>query len=207
MTFALDSTGLQHVAMTTLADVNELINKSYTSTAHDDLINDAIDYVSDQFTRFLGYHTLQAARTETYELGHGKRVLTLDGRPVVGSLDSLKVASHPDNIATASEVESLDYVLHADAGWIKFQRRMANWNYYAAVQYTGGLATDAADLKTDFPELAMVATLQVKHLVERRDTIGGNIETMHGAKTRFRSAYQMLPEARHVLDSMRRGGV
>jgi len=204
---ALETTVFDAVDFTDLAAVKTAMNTTSSSTALDGLIATEIGDISAEMTRYLGFHTLSASRTETYVLRHGKRVLTLDARPVTVLPTSLKIANHPDDFSAASEIDSRDYVVHQEAGWIKFSRRMARDTSFVRVTYTGGLAADSSGIITNYPELARAAALQVKFLHERRDSIGGSVTTLAGAKTTYNSQYGLLAQTRRVLDAYRRQAV
>lgn len=207
MVSAIGGTGLEAVDLTTTAAVKALMGNGLSvSTDIDTQIATAITQVSNEIARYLGFHTLQAARTETYEVRAGKRILTLDGRPLV-TLTSLKLADHPNNLATALEVDTDDYVVHNEAGWMKFVRRMYTGNFFAQVEYTGGLELNTAGVAANREEIAFAAGLQAKYYLQRRDSVGGNITSFGGGSTSFNAQYGMLNEVRRILDAYRRGTV
>lgn len=207
MSTAIDGTGLEVVSLTTIGEVKQMIGSSYTSTQSDSLIESAILAVSDEITRYLGFHTLTAERTETYALKHGKRILSLDGRFVTGGLSDFKVAAHPDDFATAIDLVSTDFVLSEAAGWLRFMARPTNWNGYARLTYTSGLGLTALEVIADHREIAYAATLQTKYFIQRQDSLGGNVTSLQGGGTSFNGQYTLLREVRSILDANRKQAV
>lgn len=207
MVTAIDTEKFESVDFTTLAVVKAEIDQTTTSTALDSEISEAITQVSAAMTRYLGFHTLIATRTDTYFLRHGKRMLTLDARPVTADPSSLQIVAHPDDFASATEIDSRDFVLRRESGSIRFSRRMSHNSAYVKVVYSGGLAANATDMIADYPELSLACTLQVKYLQQRRDAVGGNVKTVSGAGTEFTSQYSWLSTTRRTLDALRRAAV
>lgn len=206
MPFALESTGLESVDLTTEALVSEALRPAtgVLETGLSGGIAQIISDISAEFTRYLGYHTLSAERTDTYELGRGKRVLTLDARPVTVAPDSIKVALHPSSLATATAIESTDYTLHPAAGWIRFHRRLATGPVYVQMTYTGGIGVDADDVVANDAEIAYAASLQCAYRLQRNDSLGGNFNTLAGGSTQFTGQYRFLLEVQNILSARRR---
>jgi|GEM_PF-2714311 hypothetical protein len=200
---ALEGTKLQAVDLTTLAEVKQIIDASETDTSLDSLISSLIAEVSDRCTQYLGFHTLSAERTETYEGRRFERVLTLDTRPVT-AVSSLKY--HADTDFTNVQPTATDeYVVHSRGGWIRLLFGPVFKNNYFRVTYTGGLGADAAAVVSGFPEISHAAAMQAKYLFQRRDSLGGDVRTMAGS-TEFRSEYGLQSEVRAILDQYARRG-
>ena len=206
MSTAIGGSGFEVVDLTTLAEVKLLMGGAYADTASDPLITSMISTISEEITRYLGFHTLSAARTDVYYMRQGKRILTLDARPV-SALTSLKLAVHPDDLATATELVTSAYVLHNASGWLRFTGRQAVGDYYAQAAYTGGLGAATANVLADHKQIAYACGLQVKYAMQRRDTPGGNITSLAGGATTFDGQYTLLREVRSILDALRRGNV
>ncbi len=203
---AVETTTFESVDFCTLATVKAEIDATSVTTANDAAISRGITDVSAMMTRYLGFHTLIGVRTEVYELRHGKRILTLDARPIPASpgITSLKIAQHPDDLSSVTQIDSRDYVVRREAGAIKFSRRMYPTTAYVEVTYSGGLADDAAGMEAAYPELARACSSQVRYLIQRRDSLGGNVKSIAGNSTQFMSQYKLLHSVTSVLDAIRR---
>lgn len=203
---AVETTTFQSVDFCNLATVKAEIDATVSTSANDTQILRGISDVSAMMTRYLGFHTLIGVRTEVYVLRHGKRMLTLDARPVPASpgITSLKIAQHPDDLASVTQIDSRDYVVRREAGAIKFSRRMYPSTAYVEVTYSGGLAANADDMEDNYPELARACSSQVRYMIQRRDSLGGNVKSIAGNSTQFMSQYKLLHSVTSVLDALRR---
>lgn len=207
MPLAIDGPAVyQAVDLTTLAEVKLLLDASETDTSTDALISSLISDVSSRITTFLGFHTLVAARLEVYEMRRFKRILTLDTRPidVAAETVTIKLSSSPDFTGT-SDIDATLFSVHQPIGRIRFlDPPIREWTF-AQINYTGGLGAAASNVLTDHPEIAHAATMQTKYLYQRRDSLGGNVETT-GGSTSFDAGYQLQVEVKRILESHRRGG-
>ena len=196
----------QPVDLTTLAEVKQLIDVSETDTSTDTLISSLISDVSSRITTFLGFHTLEAARLEVYEMSRFQRILALDSRPIDTAAETvtIRMNSTTDFTGTA-DIDSTLFSVHASMGRVRFLNPPIRRLTFIQVNYTGGLATAAADVLTNHPELAHAATMQAKYLYQRRDSLGGNVESS-GGSTSFDSGYGLQTEVKRILEAHRRGG-
>jgi hypothetical protein len=198
---ALEGTKLVSVNLTDLAQVKASIDTSYDDTTQDAHIGTVITAVSDRITQYLGFHTLSATRTETYEGRRFERVVTLDGKPVT-TFTSLKYHSESDFTGVLAEATT-SYTVHKRSGWIRLDFAPIYKNNYFQVEYTGGLGVDATAVISGYPEISLAATMQCKYYLQRRDSMGGNITTGAGS-TSFESEYTLQKEVRMILDQYAR---
>lgn len=206
MTFALNSSGLQSVDLTTRDAVKELIDGSTVSTGQDDLIDSLITNVSSQITRFLGFHTLTASRTEQYMVGWKRRMLTLDARPV-SAVTSFKYAQYPSDIASATERVADDYTLNKAGGWIKLHMSLIYETGTFQVTYSGGLGLTGGEVLMNHPEISHACAEQVAYRLNRVNSVGGSISTIPGAGARFTKQYMLLDTVRETLSAHRRASM
>lgn len=196
---------------TTLEAVKILLDVEPTDCTRDALIAQLISDVSARFVSFLGLHAVSAERTEVYELGQSKKILSLDAKPVdTAQAFTVKLGSAGTDFATAGEVSSSSYTVSAPGGWIRFRIDTPNDPNLVQVTYTGGLGSSTAEIMSNFPDLASACGLQVKYLLNRRDSLGGNV-TVHGTAAGFGSGgtsytgqYGLLKEVEQMLETHRR---
>lgn len=197
------TTSLTVQDFTTLASVKELAGLDENEVSLDVTYEKLIGVVSARFVSYLGLHAVQAERTETYELGRGKKVLSLNAKPIdTGQTVTVKLGSMATDFATAGELSDTLYSVNAPGGWLRFRVDTPEDPNHVQVTYTGGLGTSTADLMSNFPDLAYAAELQAKYLVNRRDSLGGNV-TVHGTSsggTSYTGEFRLLKEVREVLD-------
>lgn len=194
---------------TTLEAVKVLLGVPENECSRDEMIEALIDAISGRFVGYLGLHAVSTARVELYEVRQHKKILSLDAKPIdTGQTFEIRIASN-DDFTGLSAISTETYTLHAPEGWIRFRRQMPNAPNYVQVTYTGGLGATTADLMSRFPELAHAAELQVKYLLNRRDSLGGTItsggfgssNTLQAVHT---SPYKLLPEVEAILATHRR---
>ena len=198
---------------TTLARVKSLINASLDDDSQDTLISSLISSVSVKFTKYLGVHALKASRTEVYEVRAGQRVISLDGAPVypvVGGDDvTIKIAYAPTAAAfnAATSLNDDEFAINYPAGYIRTLVEQLKDPGFAQVTYTGGLSA-SGEIPNDYPDLAFAADMQTKYLLQRHDTLGGQVSLQTGAATAFaQMEYGLLSEVREVLEGYRRARV
>lgn len=197
---------------TTLARVKALINASLDDDSQDTLITSLIGSVSVKFTQYLGVHAVKASRTEVYEVRAGQRVISLDGAPIYaveGDDVTIKIAYAPTTAAfnAATTLADDEFAINYPAGFIKMLVEQLKDPGFAQVTYTGGLSL-AGEIPTDFPDLAFACDMQTKYLLQRHDTLGGQITMQTGASSSFaQSEYGLLHEVRDILEGYRRARV
>lgn len=208
------SGGLQSVNLTTLERVRDRIDYGLNVDGGPDgdaYIERLIVDFSRRATEYLGFHTLKAARTETYELPVTKHTLTLSGSPVdLGETFTLRMGSSPvDATIDAYSAEDPDnYRVSGPGGWVRILRTTAYYDStltrYARVTYTGGLGATTAAVVSAYPEIAGAVEYQIKYQLERRDSLGGGAKSATGAQSATLGEYGLLREVREVLDGHRR---
>lgn len=199
---------LDFVDLTTLARVRAIIPQSITDTSADTAISTAITDISARIGRYLGFHLLDATRTdEVYELRKHAKVLRLDAK-AISALTSIKESSRipdGDDWSTVGAMGTSTYVVNKAGGWIRFLTSRPNDPGYLAISYTAGFGTNAAAVIADFPELASACEIQVKYFMERLSSIGGDIQTGDGGGTNFNNAYGLHREVIAILGLHKRG--
>jgi hypothetical protein len=203
VTYAINSTGLQSVDLTTRAIVKALVDGSVDTTDQDALIDQMISEVSAEMTRYLGFHTLRGSRTEQYSVPSNRKMFTFDSRPVV-NLSSIKYAGTIADLATADEMESKDYVLHKQAGWIQLCTGLTYSNGFFGVTYDAGFGLTAGDIVANYPEISGACARQVKYYLQRTDGLGGSVSSIPGASASYSSEYGLLQSVKSTLDAYRR---
>ena len=203
MTYAINSTGLQSVNLTTRAIVKALVDGSVDTTAQDALIDQMISEVSSEMTRYLGFHTVRGSRTEQYNVPINRKMLTLDSRPVV-SLSSIKYSDTIAGLATADEMDTDYYVLRKQAGWIQFCTALWFTNGFFSVTYDDGLGLTAGDIVANYPEISGACARQVKYYLQRTDGLGGSVTSIAGASSSYTYEYGLMQSVKSVLDAYRR---
>jgi len=162
---------------TTIGQVKELLE--ITSTTHDDVLSDLIGVVSQRIENFIDRPLEKTTRTEEYDIKPRQRVLFLRSYPLSGQGDiaSIKIALDWDFTA-ATAVTSTDYHVDLMTGAIHFNfypitqylgNNMATAPNAVQVQYTGGFATSASDIQTNYPAISGACNMQVIAMWRRRD--------------------------------------
>ena len=203
MTYAINSTGLQSVDLTTRATVKALVDGSIDTTDQDALIDQMITEVSSEMTRYLGFHTRRASRTDQYSIPINRKMFTLDSRPVV-SISSIKYAGSIADLATAEELEADDYVLHKQAGWIQLCTSLSHTYGFFSITYDAGLGLTAGDIVANYPEISGACARQVKYYLQRTDGLGGSVTSIPGASASYTYEYGLMQSVKSVLDAYRR---
>lgn len=200
---------LDVVDLTTLARVRTLIPQAVTDTTMDATITQFIADVSARIGRYIGWHLLSQARVETYEIRKFQSVLRLDAKPVTAPT-AVKVSgtnlSGADWTA-AGAASASTYSVNLGGGWLRFYKSQISDPGYVQVSYTGGFGAAASNVISDFPELAQACEIQVKYLLERLASIGGDVTTTSGAGTSFNSAYALHREVVSILALHRRAAI
>ena len=201
---------LSSIDLTTLARVKSAISTSVTDTTEDVTIQDLITDVSRRLVEYMQIHASAIERTEIYRTRKFSRIVTLDGLPIDRAATLEVQVGFNDTEFTNVVVEDRgSYAVHSAGGYIEFvdrattivrRARLVLAANYTRVKYTGGLGADTAAIIIAFPDIARACDLQVKYLMDRLATIGGNIVTGFGGATEFTDEYLLLKEVRRTLD-------
>jgi len=201
--------------LTTPERVRELASVASSGTGADALIATLISQVSTVALKYMRRHGPKLERTEVYVLRPRRSSVLLDGAPIDPAED-VEVYVDDDLPPTSDPLESTDFILNADGGWLQLldypwreASRRSRTTLYVQIQYTAGLAedTDALVADPDFADLVGAVTMQVQHLYERRDKLGGDTRVSMGGgvfSSEKRSEYALLPDVERVLKSYRR---
>lgn len=206
---------LQSVALTTLERVQAAIDFNINvdgGPEMDAYVSRLITDVSQRVTDYLGFHTLRAQRTETYELPVRNSMITLSAAPIdLASTFELRVGTSPvdADLDALSVEDAANYRVSAPGGWIRILRTNAGYDdalmQYARVKYTGGLGTTAATVIAAFPMLSNAVETQIKYHLQRGDSLGGNINTVGGGvASSFMGEYGLLKYVLTLLEGWRR---
>jgi hypothetical protein len=115
-----------------------------------------------------------------------------------------------DSELDALSVEDTEnYRVSAPGGWIRFLRTTAWYDSslmrYARVTYTSGLGATASAVVTSYPDIAYAAELQIRYQLQRRDSLGGDINVGGGgAVSMTRSEFGLQRDVREILNGWRR---
>jgi hypothetical protein len=209
------SAALSSVDLTTLDRIRDGLDYGVAVDAGPDgdaYIERLITDTSRRMTEYLGFHTLSAARTETYELPVPKNTLTLSGRPVdLGQTFEIRIGtSTVDSELDALTAEDAEnYRVSSPGGWVRLLRTTAWYDSslmrYARVTYTSGLGATASAVVSSYPDISQAAELQIRYQLQRRDSLGGDINVAGGgAVSMTRSQFGLLKDVREILDGWRR---
>lgn len=180
-----------------------------TTSVGDTLIGQLIPAVSSAVERYLGFSRAggaqKADRTETYDVYEGDRVIWLRSFPV-DLADDFAVKNAIDRDFAAAEVldEEL-YSVDATLGRIVFDR----WGLLPGpnvlqVVYNAGLGAAAANVVTDYPDVATAVDMQVAFLYKRKDTLGMSSFSAEGGSVSFLNPDGLIPQVKMLLDPLRR---
>ena len=200
--------------LTTLDSVKRATGNGGT-ISDDALLQLFITQVSARFARYLGRHVDRIERTEDYTARAGARLVTMRGTPVDATKPFTLQASATRDFSNAQVyVENQDFVLDPELGLVTLLTtptvRVAGFSgvpiapAWLRVTYTGGLAETIDELASKYADLVSACTLQVAYLYRRKDSPGAKTVKMGQSESMHDQEYQLLAEAKQVLDSYRR---
>lgn len=188
--------------LTTAARVKALIEAGgKAQTALDGMISTLVTVVSAAVEQYLGLGCELKARTETFDLADGQRVVRL-GAPAA-SISSVKhdlahvFGAGTDLASTTYNLDDDGRLLYLDDATVTPGRRVLR------VAYSGGVAANPAAFAAAWPDVAGACDLQVAHLIQRRDTLGTANLAVGGASEGFDGGVDLLPIVKRVLDLRR----
>lgn len=188
--------------MTSIARVREHLKIPDSDTSNDAALELLIDEISRQLEHRMKRHAAQAPRTENYRLRAGETMISLRGAPVT-SVSSVTLSNTPDFTGITTEVLNESYYVDMEEGTLHFNFVEPDPIVYVRVAYTGGMAPDSDTFQLYWPDIAGVATRQVAHAWQRRNTPGGNVQVGMGptsGQTQYIGKYQLLPDAIEITD-------
>ena len=200
--------------LTTISSVKQATGNE-SSTTDDSLLQLLITQVSARFARYLGRHIDRIERTEDYSIRAGARLITMRGTPVDETKTFTLLASSTRDFSNAqSYVANQDFVLEPELGLVTLHTlptvRVAGFSgvpvspAWCRVTYTGGFAETIDELASKYADLVSACTLQVAYLYRRKDSPGSKTVKMGQSESMHDQEYQLLAEAKQVLDSYRR---
>lgn len=201
---------LSTIDLTTLELVKDKLQPSGVDTSQDPYIKSLIGTVSAHFVGYMGTHADKVARTEVYEVRQHKRILTLDALNVDATPLTVKHSSQADDFTSIGAIDSSLIILNSPGGFLRFRFRTPHEPNYFEVTYTGGLGTNTADIVANYPDISHATALQVKYLLERTDTLGGNVTAVGAGgggspgATAFTGPYKLHEAALEIIEMYRR---
>ena len=201
---------LSSTDLTTLTRVKEFISTSHSDTSQDSFIESAISDVSRRLVEYMKIHATAIERTEVYRVRKFAREVTLDGAPNdTAQTFEGQIGFNDTEWANVVIEDRTSFSIHAAGGFIEFvdtgttvirRARLVRAANYVRIKYTGGLAADTDKIILAFPDIARACDMQVKYLIERRKSLGGNVTTGQGGATEFQGEYGLLRDVRAALD-------
>lgn len=197
---------------TTKERVKDLLD--ITSTSHDTVLDRLVAVVSQRIENFIDRPLLSTARTEEYSIKPRQGMIFLRAYPLAdqSSVGSLKVATDWD-FAAATAVDADSYHADLDTGQIHM-RYYPIENYLGRnatiapsvvqVTYTGGFATDTADLISNYPAIAYACEEQVVAMWRRRDDPAAGSVSIDQYSRKVEAPLKFLPDVVEALTPYRR---
>lgn len=202
-TFRLSAGAHEGFDLTTVAACKALVGIKPDTTGDDAWFASRVSSVSRSALAILQRHVLSTERTEEYEIGRSRHVLSLDGYEIDDDapfeLWLSASRSYEDTPLDASK-----YVVQPRTGTARLLVELGAFKSYAKVRYTGGMAEDTAAFLVAYPDIAEAVAHQVAYLRSRRDALGGSLEISEGVKVKQQGEYGWLAESRRTLMRYRR---
>jgi len=186
--------------ITTKDNIKRLISKE--GTEDDKLLIQIASSVSNRLEEYMGRELLIALRTEFFDIEQGQNLFL----PLAFPITAADVFNDFDrNFAASSEIDNNLYTFLGEWGELIIDQFTLDIGAKRLkVTYTGGLATDQADLESKFPDIEMAARIQGAFLYEKRQKLGIGAEAFEGGSMRFQSQLKLLPDVTEAIDKYRR---
>jgi hypothetical protein len=174
-------------------------------TTWDTVLDTLIEQVSKRFETFTRRRFYDDGATqvdEYFDSDGDTQLLSLRQFPIVsGTVDLFE--DYDSTFAAATELDESEYRVHLEDGQVEMVWRSFFWGKRTIkVSYRGGWTATAGII--DAPDdLKHAALLQVSHLFQRRDQLGGLSQSFGEGQTSYEGAYKLLPEVRSILMSHR----
>lgn len=144
----------------------------------------------------------ETERTVQVNVHQGQRLVQLPAFPI----DSVSsITNSADRDFSGAAVSTDDYFVQADIGLVHFETGLEGGAGALQIVYTGGLGTSAADVETNFPDIANAVCRQVVYEFERKDSLGQTTQTLGVSQNTksWATAGGWLPEVQAVLAAYR----
>lgn len=190
--------------LTTTTRVQTLLESGgATVSQHAALLGDLVPAVSARVEEYLGRSAQTASRTEYFDTEPSLFRVVLTAYPVTTvslvRYDPLRVYD------SASEIDSTEYAVDTDRGFISFDRVGFSVAMRGLkVTYTGGMAANTAAFVSAFPAIAHACDLQIASLIQRRLSLAATSANAGAGSKAYVGAYDLLPEVKSTLDLYRR---
>jgi len=190
------------IDLTTTARVKELLDVDDSETGSDAAIGRLVTSVSARIERYLRRGVEAAARTETFDVMHGRTTYALHAYPV-SAVASVKIATSYNFAAAGAKTSNTDYHVDLAAGIVEQLTTWLTGPRVLQVVYTGGLAADTATVLSNYPDLADAAEKQCVEEWLRRTSLSRTNSNASGV-TEARDVVTLLPIVREILAPYRR---
>lgn len=186
---------LSTYALTTVADVKELLGLDSGDTAKDNLIirkiNQATDMIESWCLLPYNHHFKQTTYTNERYSGNGSNSIILGMRPVT-SVTSFQYSNAGFNNDSWSDLETTEYAIDEDTGSLLLGfNTWGGWDAYR-VTYTAGFSVIPSDLAEAAAQLAA-------NLVEHAQTGQGVVSKTEGSRS---ITYAQSQNAKSLIEQL-----
>ena len=189
--------------LTTRAKVKERLDLGSTDGDQDSLIEQVITAVSLAVERYCDREFYSESRTEYHHVDTRDQAVSLRAYPIT-SITSIKNDADWDWTNTTAETAT-NYDHDDASGLVYFLVNLEKGKRALQVVYTGGIETAAADVVSNYPDLADIVTTQAAYEVKRRDAQGAwSVNLSQGGGVMNTDAVRLLPGVKERLSSYRR---
>jgi hypothetical protein len=190
------------IDLTTTARVRSLLGLPDDDTSADTNVGRLITSASARIERYLRRGIDTIARTETFDVMHGRYTYALGAYPVT-SVASVKVATNYDFASATAKTSGADYHVDLTAGVVEQLTTWLAGPRVLQVVYTAGLAANTAAVLASYPDLTDACEKQV---VEEHNRRGGMLRKSAnvGGATESSESVTLIPIVREILAPYRR---
>lgn len=150
-------TAISAEALTTVADVKELLGIAAGVTTKDNLITRNINYATKIILNYTGRDSFKSTAYTEYYDGLGGNELTLRHYPVI-AFTSIGYKTGGGNVGTYNDLDSVDYFNDNDAGIVKSLIALTSGFNDWKVVYTAGYANVPDDVAEACARMAAYMT-------------------------------------------------
>lgn len=200
--------------LTTVELVKTMIAIPTDDTSNDTILDAMIASVSQRMEQLMNRKLEVDQRIEDQMVSSGQAEIALDAFPVFDDEDFIVTQSSTRNFTDADEwTIDEDYTFDATGG-VVFLLRDPQFKIHPItgyplapawfrITYTGGLASTTDEVMSDHAAIADACATQVRYMWQRKDSLGGNINTTQGG-TSFTAAYDLLASVKKICEYHRR---